>query len=212
MSEKDCLWDYWPLPFVGRHLYYENHQSVKWARITKSLPRPLSLNILMKFLSHGLRWSGRTATMEKTHFQNLTLFSLAIAEKPPTKKPVVSVVKSPPFPIMSCIIFLLKSSPTAFPRSYRHVRSVLPWSNKIPLKDFNHLQAKLGVAQTRKFLLIPQISGFCSRYSWMPSVCFSTQLYHVIYFRLSCYHLTFVKEGSINLAPPLVLFTISRFF
>ena len=30
--------------------YYENHRSVEWARITESLPRPLSLNNLMKFL------------------------------------------------------------------------------------------------------------------------------------------------------------------
>ena len=72
--------------------YYENHRSVEWARITGSLSCPLSLNILTKFLYHGLN----NRNNGKTGFQNLSLFSSAIAEKLPTKK---SGVKSPPFPI-----------------------------------------------------------------------------------------------------------------
>ena len=40
---------------IAMQFYYENHRSVEWAQIIESLPRPLSLNILMKFLSHGLK-------------------------------------------------------------------------------------------------------------------------------------------------------------
>ena len=77
---------------INLSIYYENHPSVKWARITESLPCPLLLNILMKFLSHGLK-----VYYNDCNKRNLSLFSLAIAEKLATKKPVV---KSPPFPIM----------------------------------------------------------------------------------------------------------------
>ena len=98
---------------LHKYNYYENHQSVEWARITESLPRPLSLNILMKFLSHTLKVCYNDQNNGKTRFRNLSLFSLAITEKLPTKKPVV---KSSPFPIMSYIIFILKSPPRAFPR------------------------------------------------------------------------------------------------
>ena len=91
--------------------YYKNHRSVEWARITEPLPRLLSLNIFMKFLFHGLN----NHINGKTRFQNLSLFSLAIAEELPTKKPGV---KSSSFPIMSCIIFILKSAPRSFPRLF----------------------------------------------------------------------------------------------
>ena len=76
--------------------------------------------------------------------------------KLPKKKPVV---KSPQFRLC-LLIFLLKSSLRAFPRLYSHQGSVLPWSNTIPLKNLNYLQAKVGGAQTHKFPPIPQIGGF----------------------------------------------------
>lgn len=58
--------------------YYENHLSVEWARITKSLPCTLWLGILIKFLSHMLKVYYNDRNNGKTHFQNLSLFSLAI--------------------------------------------------------------------------------------------------------------------------------------
>ena len=56
--------------------YYENHRSVEWARITESLPHPLSLSIFMKFLSHGLKVYKTTATMENHIFEIYLCFTI----------------------------------------------------------------------------------------------------------------------------------------
>jgi len=78
----------------------------------------------------------------------LTLFSLAIAEKLPSKKPVV---KSPLFSIMSCIIFLLKSSPRDFQWlcNLPHALSSATAMNTTGHRNLNYLQAKVGGAVTR---------------------------------------------------------------
>ena len=118
-------------------LYYENHRSVEWARITELLPRPLSLNILntfSKFISvfydNRRKPSHEETSGEVSPFSDNVLYNLH------------SQVFSESF---STII-----EPSICAQFFYY------------LNNLNYLQAKVGGAETRKFLPIPQIGGFRS--------------------------------------------------
>ena len=121
--------------------------------------RPLSLNILMKFLSHGgvperpQKWNNTFSKFYSGFFGNRRRTSHAETcdEVSPFSDNVLYNLPSQ---------FFFQSFPLL--QSLPHALSSAMASNTIPLKNLNYLQAKVGRAETRKFPLIPQIGGFRS--------------------------------------------------